>query len=58
MTTTHGAAVKSAHPTDDGEKLATISRGPDRELQGKGITVKARELAAVIDALDAARRFA
>lgn len=73
-------------PTDDGEKLATLDRGPDKELRvrwrqfnghvfldirewsrreagadwwptkGKGVTLKARELPDVIEALEAARR--
>jgi hypothetical protein len=73
---------------DDGVKLATIPRGPNRELRirwrefkahhfvdlrqwsvnpwnrqwwpdkGKGITVKARELEQVLDALKEAREFA
>lgn len=78
-------SVARVEPSDDGEKLATIARGPGKELRlrwrefkghhfldirewsrrdeasdwwptkGKGITIKARELADVIQALAAAK---
>ncbi len=82
------ASTETGPPADDGVKLATISRGPHRELRvrwrtyeghpfldvrewslnehtgawwptkGKGVTVKARELAQVADAIAAARTLA